>query len=84
MIPVDAEIEGMELVTFAKDQPEYIPLPARVDIKTGGSGSVVTCWKLSWRERFQVLLQGRFYLTILTFGRALQPVRLTLEKPEIE
>ena len=38
---------------FAKDQPEYQPLPAfKADTP---EGEVVTCWKLSFRERLRVL-----------------------------
>lgn len=78
MIPVDPAIEELELVTYAKDQPEYIPLPVRRDVH----GAVVTCWKLSSIERVRMLLQGRFYLTILTFNSPLQPIRIEMDKPE--
>lgn len=36
-------------VVFAKDQPEYLPLPAFRN--SGGMGEVVSCWKLSWSEQ---------------------------------
>ena len=38
MRPVDPMIEDLELRVYAKDQPEYLPLPARVD----STGTVVT------------------------------------------
>lgn len=66
--------------TFAKDQPEYQPLPAYV----GPNGEVVSCWELTMRERIQVLETGRLYLTQLTFGQPLQPQLPSLEKPLME
>jgi hypothetical protein len=80
MLPVDPMIEGLELRIYAKDQPEYLPLPSRVD----ANGTVVTCWKLTWRERLTTLFRGTFYLTLLTFNRPLQPIRCSIDKPEIE
>lgn len=64
-------------VVYAKDQPEYIPLPAW----RGEDGKVVTRWKLTWRERLRVLMSGNLWLTILTFNRPLQPVMLHAECP---
>jgi hypothetical protein len=80
MQPIDAAIDGLELVVFAKNQPEYQPLPARVD----NYGTVITCWKLTWRERFIALFRGTFYLTVLTFKHPLQPIRMSIDKPEVE
>lgn len=62
------EFAGHNLV-FAKDQPEYQPLPAH----RAPDGTVITCWQLSWRERLRVLVTGRIYFSQLTFGQPLQP-----------
>ena len=44
-------------IVFAKDQPEYQPLPAlRIDSPTG---EVVSCWRLSFKERIKVLVFAR-------------------------
>ena len=44
-------------VVFAEDQPEYQPLPA---LKINSlEGFVITCWKLSFRERLRILFLGR-------------------------
>lgn len=59
-------------ITFAKDQPEYLPLPAHYE-PTDPQGTVTSCWRLSWRERLSVLFRGRMYLSILTFHTPLQP-----------
>lgn len=54
---------------FAKDQPEYIPLPAHVRT----DGVVTSCWGMSWKERIRALFTGRVYVSLLTFGQPLQP-----------
>ena len=55
---------------FAKDQPEYLPLPAH----RTSSGIVTSCWSMTWRERLSVLWTGELYITQLTFNHALQPI----------
>lgn len=55
-------------IVFGENQKEYQPLPALYD-----SGTVITCWKLSWRERLKILFTGKFWLSQMTFGDALQP-----------
>ena len=80
MTPIDPEIPELELRTYAKNQPPYIPLPTRA----AEDGTVVTCWQMTWRERLSVLLSGKLFLTLLTFNRPLQPVRLGVTKPEVE
>lgn len=64
-------------VVYAKDQPEYIPLPAyRTD-----DGMVVTRWKLSIGDRLRLLIGGSLWLSVLTFNRPLQPVKLDSQCP---
>lgn len=81
MTPTEEIIPGFdirdELVYFAKDQPEYITLPAW----RGDDGRVVTRWKLSWKERLQVLLGGSIWLSVLTLKHPLQPVKLETQCP---
>jgi len=67
-------------VVFAEDQPEYLPLPAWRGPPP--DGPVVSCWKLSWRERLEVLVGGKVWLKLLTFGSPLQPSRLSTTWPE--
>lgn len=79
MRPVHPIIPGevLPVTVFAKDQPEYEPLPAhRTD-----DGTVLTRWKLTWRERVRILLFGDLYLEVLTFRTPLQPVRLSVAPP---
>jgi len=64
---------------FAKDQPEYLPLPAcKIE---GVEGEVISCWQLTWLERFKILLKGRFYFSVWTFNRPLQPQRPWIDNP---
>jgi hypothetical protein len=75
---------GHNLV-FAKDQPQYLPLPAH----RAEDGRVVTCWSFAWKERFQVLFGAKLWLGMLTFNQPLQPVlpqikrELALKAPRV-
>lgn len=74
MKPITPVIPGGKAheVVFAEDQPQYIPLPAHIT----ADGIVVTRWRLSLGERLRVLLTGSIWLSVMTFGRPLQPVKL--------
>ena len=64
-------------VVFAKDQPEYLPLPAlRVP---GPEGEVITCWELSDEELEEIKRTKRIYLSQWTFNNPLQPIRMTTD-----
>lgn len=67
-------------VIYAKDQPEYRPLPAH-RYADDPTGAIVCCWRLTWRERLRVLFSGVIWHQILTFRQSLQPQLLTVEKP---
>lgn len=63
--------------TFAQNQSQYLPLPAwRKD-----DGTVISCWQLSWKERFKLFINGRIWLKMLTFNKPLQPQRLSVDCP---
>jgi len=64
-------------VILAKDQPEYLPLPAHVDKK----GCVTCCWKLTLKERWKIFMCGCLYLQTLTFNTPLQPLRPSVLNP---
>jgi hypothetical protein len=80
MRPVSPVIPDADVseVCYAKDQPQYLPLPA-VKLE---DGSILTRWVLSEDEKRQILEQGYIYLEVLTFNRPLQPLRLSAEVPE--
>lgn len=67
-------------IVFAKDQPEYLPLPAW----KGADGTVVSCWKFDWKERIKLLLKGTLWLTTLTFNQSLQPQRPDVNYPFVK
>lgn len=80
MLPVSPVIpdSNPDEVVYAKDQPEYLPLPA---VKLY-DGTILTRWVLSEDEKRQVLEQGYIYLEVLTFNKPLQPLRLSAEVPD--
>jgi hypothetical protein len=65
---------------FAKNQPEYLPLPAVVT----RDGCVTSRWRLTWRERLRVLWTGDLWLQQFAFGHALQPQRPSVTEPQFE
>lgn len=69
-----------QTVLIAKDQPEYIALPAH-RLKNDPYGRITCCWQLTWRERLAVLFSGRIWHQVLTFNNPLQPQLLMAEKP---
>lgn len=59
MTPVEPMLhEGATLIVFAKDQPQYIPLPASVD----ADGVVMTEWEPTAEELNRLLCGGRIRL----------------------
>jgi hypothetical protein len=66
-------------IVFAKNQPEYLPLPAFKST----DGQVVSCWTLTFRERLRLLFTGRLWSCVSTFNHSLQPQFLTTKKSEV-
>jgi hypothetical protein len=79
MEPKTPVIPGSQVdeVCYAKDQPEYVPLPA---VRTP-DGWILTRWELTAEERAAIADGGCIYLSIGTFGNPLQPVGLSTEIP---
>lgn len=67
--------------TFAENQPEYTPLPA-LKLNTEIQ-EVISCWKLSFVERIQVLILGRIWLSLATFGKPLTPSFMATRKSKV-
>lgn len=67
-------------VVYGAEQPEYIPLPAQRNPKTG---VVLSCWKLTPQELKKIQETGVIWVEMLTFNQPLQPIRLDCEKPDI-
>lgn len=74
------EFKEQNLV-FAKDQPEYLPLP--VFKNDSPKGEVIFCMGLSFMERLRVLISGKIWVRLLTFNKPLTPSYLTTKKSEV-
>ena len=68
-------------IVYAKNQPEYKPLPAlKLDTQ---EGEVISCWKMSLKERLIVLVTGRVWLSLLSFNKPLIPSFMAVRRKEI-
>ncbi len=81
MNPITPIIPGAQLpvTEIAKNQPQYLTLPAYID----PNGVVVTRWQLTWRERFLAFWRGNLYLQVLSCNKPLQPIKVSIEPPEL-
>lgn len=79
LTPMQRIVPGFDIptITYGANQKEYTPLPAW----KGLDGHVVTRWQLTWKERFQVFFGGSLWLSMLTFNKPVQPVKITTECP---
>lgn len=66
---------------FAKDKSEYQPLPAlKID---SPEGEVISCWKLSLKERIKIVFTGRVWLSIMSFNEPLSPSFMAVNRKEV-
>lgn len=72
--PVVVGLEAHE-ITYAKDQPEYIPLPA----VRSADGKIVTRWTLTDAERAAIANGADIFLFVWTHNNPLQPVALDID-----
>lgn len=72
--------QGWREVTYAKDQPEYLPLPS---LKSE-DGRVVSRWTLTVEERAKIAAGADIFLTLHTFNNPLQPILLTVDGAPVE
>jgi len=63
-------------IEFAKDQPEYITMPAH----KSDDNVVTSCWKLTLWERIKILFTGIMWSQLLTGGNP-QPQKLLVNRP---
>jgi hypothetical protein len=67
--------------TFAENQPEYMPLPAlKFDTP---EGHIVSCLKLTFKERVRILFTGKMWCCLLMFCKPLTPSFFTTKKSEV-
>lgn len=75
MTPIEQfPLEGTRPVVFAKDQPEYDPLPALAY----PDGKILTEWEFTDEERQKIARGENLRLWIWTFGKPLQPIALDI------
>jgi hypothetical protein len=68
-------------IVYAKDQPEYLPLPAlKFDTDRG---EVVCCWKMSLFERIRAFVTGRMWIIMITHNRPLQPHYMSTDRLDV-
>ena len=65
-----------DVVTYAKDQPQYQPLP--VVRLHGAEGRLISRWTLTDAERAKIAAGEDIYIEMLTFGGPLQPILPTV------
>jgi len=80
MKPISPVVKGFEEVVIAKDQPEYLPLPAIIC----DDGRVISRWRLSLKERIKVFFTGNLWLHQLAFHQPLQPQLPTVDIPKLK
>lgn len=68
-------------IVFAKEQPEYQPLPAlKID---SPSGEVISCWKLTFKERIKIVFTGRVWLSLMSFNKPLTPSFVAINRKDV-
>lgn len=66
-------------IEIAKNQKEYLPIPAHIE--NSASVVITTCWKSSFWQRVMFLFTGKVYVQLMTFGKPLQPQKLSISNP---
>lgn len=75
MKPIEPREDGRFRTTYAKDQKQYLPLPATVG--DSPEFEITTEWELDDEERATLVRGGRIRLQIWTFGAPLQPLKMS-------
>jgi hypothetical protein len=65
VLPISADVETV----YAKDQPEYVPLPTFRSEK-----AVLSRWTLSDEERAHIAAGGDLFICMMNFGGPLLPI----------
>jgi hypothetical protein len=80
MKPISPVIKGYETaeVIFAKDQPQYLPLPAL--ILQGEGKPVVSRWKLDDEERSRIAQGADILLTQMIFDGPYNPIQMEVSE----
>lgn len=68
-------------IIFAENQQEYEPLPACK--LNNASGDVISCWKLSFKEKLRILITGKLWVRLSSFHKPLTPSYFTTKKTDL-
>jgi hypothetical protein len=63
---------------YGKNQKPYKPIHVFDD-----GTNVISCWTLSFIERFILLFTGKIWLRLVMFGSPLTPSYITVKKKEV-
>lgn len=66
-------------IVFARDQREYIPLPAFRN-PNDPRGQVISCWKGNFLDRLIFLFTGKVWLNLLSFNKPVTPSIVSIRK----
>lgn len=80
MRPVAPRV-GLPEITLAEDQHEYLTLTAAVIADETGQTGVLTRWRLDDVERAAIAAGADVFVSLLTFGGAVQPMQITVDTP---
>ena len=67
--------------TYAKDQPQYQPLPV-LKLDTD-QGEAIACWKMSLWERIYCLFTGKVWVSLSTFNKPLTPSYVSVFRKDV-
>ena len=73
---------GFPEAMFAEEQPEYLTICVAMVTYKDGTQEIMTRWKLSDEEKAKVAAGEDIYLSLLTFGEPMQPIKLEIGRPE--
>jgi hypothetical protein len=68
-------------IVYAKDQPEYLPLPGHKVNEP--EGRFIFCQELTLTERLTVLFKGEIWISLMTFNKPLTPSFFTTKKSDL-
>jgi len=68
-------------IEIAKNQEEYLTLPAHKS--NDESGTMITCWYLSFWQRVKLLFTGRIWMSEMTFNKPITPRYFSIEKWDV-
>lgn len=75
MQPISPIVHGLEdeEAVYAKDQPQYAPLPSLKSRKPDNKGRILTRWTFTEDERRAIAAGADLFVQIDTFQQPLQP-----------